>query len=389
MLFKAPVLSDEEKRVIQSILEMREALKYAVPPMRWSGYLRRNTFAQALRGSTSIEGYVVSVEDAIAAAAGQEPLNAEQETWAAIMGYRQAMTYVLQLSQDCRFKYNEGFIRSLHYMMLSYDLTKHPGNWRPGPIYVRDDSIQKVVYEGPEAEEVPTLMAAFVESLNDDSDSQMMVQAAMAHLNLAMIHPFSDGNGRMARCVQTLVLAREGILEPMFCSIEEYLGKNTREYYDVLSLVGQGSWHPVNDTRPWIRFNLTAHYRQAKTLLRRNTIYAKLWDELERMIGDRGLQERMIFALADAAMGFRVRNATYRVAAEVSDATAGTDLKTLAKEGLLLARGQRRGRYYEGSDLLKKVRKMVDEPQVEENPFEIALPETKPVNTTTWTRGQS
>jgi len=41
----------------------------------------------------------------------------------------------------------------------------------------------------------------------------------MAHLNLVMIHPFSDGNGRMARCLQTLVLGREGILEPEFSSL--------------------------------------------------------------------------------------------------------------------------------------------------------------------------
>ena len=52
----------------------------------------------------------------------------------------------------------------------------------------------------------------------------------MAHLNLAMIHPFSDGNGRLARCLQTLLLAREQIVSPVFSSIEEYLGQNTQAY---------------------------------------------------------------------------------------------------------------------------------------------------------------
>lgn len=181
MIFKTPIVQEIEKQVIEKILEMRSALKYSVPLMRWRGYLRRNTFAQALRGSNSIEGYLVSVEDAIAAADGQEPQDATQETWAAVMGYRQAMTYVIQLSKDPRFKHNEGFVRSLHYMMLCYDLSKNPGNWRPGAIYVRDDSIQKVVYEGPEAEGVPALMGDFIESLNNDTDSPMMVRAAMAH----------------------------------------------------------------------------------------------------------------------------------------------------------------------------------------------------------------
>jgi len=85
----------------------------------------------------------------------------------------------------------------------------------------------------------------------------------MAHLNLVMIHPFRDGNGRMARCLQSLVLARGGVLSPMFMSIEEYLGRNTHNYYNVLAQVGGGSWQPERDTRPWIRFILTAHLRQA------------------------------------------------------------------------------------------------------------------------------
>ena len=55
----------------------------------------------------------------------------------------------------------------------------------------------------------------------------------------------------------------------MFSSVEEYLGRNTQDYYDVLAEVGQAAWHPQNDARPWIRFMLTAHYRQAKTHLRR------------------------------------------------------------------------------------------------------------------------
>ncbi|NIA03686.1 MAG: hypothetical protein GWP12_04075 [Nitrospirae bacterium] len=75
-----------------------------------------------------------------------------------------------------------------------------------------------------------------VAALNEDvSDIPSMVRAGMAHLNLVMVHPFKDGNGRMARALQTLVLARERILAPQFSSIEEYLGRNTPAYYGVLA----------------------------------------------------------------------------------------------------------------------------------------------------------
>lgn len=312
--------------------------------------LRRNTLARAIRNSNSIEGYNVTAEDAIAAAEGQEPLDADRESWEAVTGYRTAMTFVLQLAKDPNFMYSEGFIRSLHFMMVQHDLSKNPGNWRPGAIYVRDESRGEVVYEGPDVEMVPGLIDELVEFLNGhDECPHSLIKGAMAHLNLAMIHPFSDGNGRMARCLQTLVLAREGILESEFSSIEEYLGRNTQDYYNVLAKTGEGAWHPRNSTREWIQFNLTAHFRQANTLLMRTRVMDLLWQEIEHMIAQQGLPERVIYAICDAAIGYRVRNASYRTLAEVSEIQASRDLKTAVDAGLLIPTGERRGRLYVGS----------------------------------------
>ena len=203
--------------VIEQVDSIRDNARSALrSPKRWYGLLRRSTFARNIRGSNSIEGYNVTQEDAIAAADGEEPLDAQSEAWGAVTGYRNAMTYVLQLSGDPHFQYGEGFIRSLHYMMLSYDLPRHPGSWRPGPIYVRDDEKHEVVYEGPDAALVPSLMAELFDSLNGGGDgAPVIIRAAMGHLNLVMIHPFSDGNGRMARCLQTLILARGGYSIPV------------------------------------------------------------------------------------------------------------------------------------------------------------------------------
>src|ERR1035441_9312189 len=125
MLFRTPLLNDREKTALEMVDGIRENVKYALrKPNRWLGQLRRNMFARAIRGSNSIEGYNVSAEDAIAAVEGEEPMDAERETWAAIKGYRDAMTYVLQLANDPHFVYGDGFVRSLHFMMINYDLTK-------------------------------------------------------------------------------------------------------------------------------------------------------------------------------------------------------------------------------------------------------------------------
>jgi Fic family protein len=355
MLFKAEKLTQAEKEVIGRIEEARKTLKYNLAtPRRWRGLLRRNTLARAVRGSNSIEGYNVTAEDAIAAVEGEEPLDATREAWLAVTGYRTAMTFVLQLTKDPNFIYNEGFIRSLHFMMLQHDLSKNPGNWRPGTIYVRNEANNEIVYEGPDVEKVAGLIEELIEYLNDDEDCpHPFVKGAMAHLNFVMIHPFSDGNGRMARCLQTLVLGRDGILEPEFSSIEEYLGRNTQDYYNVLARTGEGSWRPKNSPRLWIQFNLTAHFRQATTLVMRTKVMASLWQELELLLPRHGLPERLVNAVADGAIGYRVRNASYRNLAELNDVMASRDLKAAVDAGLLIPSGERRGRVYVGSPQVK------------------------------------
>lgn len=372
MLYQLHDLPAEYLGVVERVDEIRLRLRFLLQqqPARWTGLLRRSEFARAIQGSNSIEGFNVTVDDAVAAIEGEEPLIDERtEAWLAVRGYREAMTYILQLSDDAHFAHHEAMLRSLHYMMLSYDLGKHPGRWRPGVIYVRRESTNDIVYEGPDAALVPALMDELVKSLNASSSLPIMVRAALAHLNLVMIHPFSDGNGRMARALQTLVLAREGILSSAFSSIEEYLGRNTQDYYKVLAGVGQGAWHPERDPLPWIRFCLTAHYRQAETLLRRSQEAGRLWSELELEIKRRGLQERMVLALHDAAFGFRVRNTIYRKAAEVSDAVASRDLGQLVTAGLLVARGGKRGRFYLAGEWLKKVRADTRLVKVASDPF--------------------
>ncbi len=358
MIFLTPLLDDREGEVLAEIEQLRRSLRLYVAqlPRRWLGSLRRMTFARAVQGSNTIEGYVATLDDTAAVIAGAEPLEADTETRLALEGYRDAMTYVLQLAEDPHFRFDETLIRSLHFMMLRHNLSKNPGRWRPGSIFVRNEATGEVVYEGPDAPLVPDLIAELTAAVTSANASvPVIVRAAMAHLNLVMIHPFSDGNGRMARCLQTLVLAREAILEPPFASIEEYLGRNTLAYYDVLAEVGGGAWHPERDARPWLRFSLTAHFRQARTLLRRVKESEELWNLCAQKAQRARLPERVLPALFDAASGFRVRNVTYRAASdeELSEAMASRDLRAMAELGLLVAHGEKRGRYYTGSDSLK------------------------------------
>ncbi|MEV7966647.1 Fic family protein [Sphaerisporangium sp. NPDC088356] len=381
MLFATPELDERESAVLQQIEDAKQKLRHRLyEPRRWSGQLRRQAFARALQGSNSIEGYVARLDDAAAIAAGDEPLDASDETRLAIKGYSDAMTYVLQVAQEDDFAYTTQMIKSLHFMMTSYSLVNRPGRWRAGSIYVHDETEGRTVYEGPEVDEVAPLMEEFAATLSVENGygGPAVVRASMAHLNLVMIHPFKDGNGRMARCLQSLVLAREGVLSPIFMSVEEYLGRNTPAYYAVLAEVGQGSWNPGNDARPWLRFMLTAHLRQARTHLVRVRESERVWMGLERLAERYGLPERSLTVLFDAAMGFRIRNQTYRTALErsgegvITEATASRDLRQLADVKLLDPLGERRGRYYvAGVELISVRREVVQsrEPRDDSDPF--------------------
>lgn len=229
MVFQMPALGEDELEVLALLSEQREQLSDRVrEPKRWSGTLRRMAFARAVQGSNSIEGYNASLDDVVAAVEGEPTLDTEEETQQALGGYRDAMTYVLQIAGDQDLEVDEGLLKSLHFMMLKYDLAKNPGRWRPGPIFVHREATDEIVYEGPPSEEVPALIAEMLRELEAD-EPPVVVKAAMAHLNLTMVHPFSDGNGRMARCLQTLVLAlrlprRAGLLKHRGVSRAQHRG---------------------------------------------------------------------------------------------------------------------------------------------------------------------
>lgn len=379
MLFALPALDDREREVLGEIEKLKTALRFQLhEPRRWSGSLRRLSFARNIQGSNSIEGYDAALDDAAAVALGEEPLDADTETRLALEGYRNAMTYVLQLVQDPPVEVSEHLIKSLHFMMTHHDLKNRPGRWRHGAIYVRNDETGEIVYEGADVDAVPELMTELVATVNSPAEEPPLVRAAVAHLNLVMIHPFRDGNGRMARCLQSLILAANGTLSPVFLSIEEYLGRNTDAYYGVLRDVGAGTWNPAGDARPWVRFTLTAHLRQARTLQMRVRESERLWEEIERLAGASSLPERAIAVLFDAAMGLRVRNATYRAIAaemdeEISEQTASRDLRQFVASGLLVARGEKRGRHYVRGRLLHDTRqKIIDarNPRDNRDPFD-------------------
>ena len=108
MLFETPEPTEVELAVLSQIGDLKTKLRWQLnEPRRWFGSLRRMQFARAVQGSNSIEGYEAALDDAAAIDMGEEPLDADEETRLAVKGYRDAMTFVLQLAGEEEFAYSE------------------------------------------------------------------------------------------------------------------------------------------------------------------------------------------------------------------------------------------------------------------------------------------
>jgi Fic family protein len=174
----------------------------------------------------------------------------------------------------------------------------------------------------------------------------------MAHLNLVSIHPFRDGNGRLARIVQSLVLAKEGLLRPELVSIEPYLGRHTREYYAVLEGVQGPAFDPHRDASAWVEFCVEAHVSEATERRRWLEVAYARHDFCEQLGREQAYPERFVIALDQALLGLPLTNADYRREADIAGPTATQDLQRLRRDGWLDQEGGGRSvRYVAGRKL--------------------------------------
>ncbi|MEV5551831.1 Fic family protein [Streptomyces sp. NPDC052309] len=365
MLYATPLLDSDDLRVLDEIETMRHALWHmlrATP--HWTRQLRRNLTARAIAGSNTIEGYAATVDDVEALMSGEEPLETGEKTRAELEGYQRGMTYIQALADaGDDFRYDAGLLNGLHFMLQGHHLDKRPGRWRDDPVYVAspDDPLVPA-YTAPDQADVPALMSEFIDWLNEgDLEAPVHVRASMAHLNLVKIHPWKDGNGRMSRALSTLVFSREALMPPELSSIEEWLGRgqNTYAYYQVLEDVGGPHWSPERDTRPWIRFCLTAHHRQAQQAQRRFDVMSRAWTRLVEGVEATGLDERVVYALLPAFSDAKVRRTVYQQDADLSDQQAIRDIRELVARGWLVPHGKARARYYAPGPLMDPVREEI------------------------------
>jgi len=264
----------------------------------WLGRLRRQWRASSAESSIEIEGFSVPSGERLAITSGTESADPTDEDRMALASYARAMDHVGVMAADERFEWVERVVLDLHFDACYFQRDKHPGLYRKTGIAVTSAEGQPHAFVGPPPEEVGALMGAVTRWLSSgDLDAHLVVRAAMAHLHVVSVHPFEDGNGRISRVVQSLVLALGGLLAPEFVTIEEYLGERTDAYYAALQEVQGGSYQPQRDATPFVRLCVEAHLAQARRRLMQLDRAARRWSYLEGLVEERGWPDRLVVAL--------------------------------------------------------------------------------------------
>lgn len=316
-----------------------------VLPRRWQGRLRRDLEAEAVAASTSMEGVPVTVDEVRRILAGDQPPDVDAQDREFVEGYREAMSYVLRRADDETFQWNRELVVGIHDRVLAGRHSEGAGRVRTDrPAFVVNRLTGEQVFLPPPGENVSDLLDAACGRMEQEQPHPA-VGAAWVHVAVAAIHPFRDGNGRVARVLSSLAMYRGGFTRPEFTSLEEWWGRHRSDYYASFGSLGS-EFNPHANVTPFLRAHLGAQLSQIRALDARGRVEREIWTALEEVAEERSLHRRVSNALWDAFFGREVTAGYYRSLTDVSPPTATKDLGGAVSAGLLVAEGQRRGRRY-------------------------------------------
>jgi len=216
------------------------------------------------------------------------------------------------------------------------------GDWRGdegGPMQVVSGPMgrEKVHYTAPEASRLEEEMNKFIEWFNMDKSMEPVIKSAIAHLWFVSIHPFDDGNGRIARAIADTQLARADRTNQRFYSMSSQIMKSKKGYYDILESTQKGSMD-VSQWLVWYFERLTEALEATDEILSKILVKAKFW-ELHKTTQFNGRQVEMINKLQGEFVG-KLHSSKWAKMTKVHRDTARRDIQDLIEKGVLLDSGE-------------------------------------------------
>lgn len=238
--------------------------------------------------------------------------------------------YLLPLSKERLFGWHSCLFPTGWSGMYKIEV----GQWRTGEMQIVSGAMgkEKIHYEAIPAQNLEQEMEIFLDWLNDNKNLDLVLKAAIAHFWFIIIHPFDDGNGRIARAITDLLLSRSDKSNYRFYSVSSQILVQKKEYYEVLKKV-QHSTGDITEWIVWFFGCLKNALHQTEKSLEKVVFKSEFWKKYEQIsINER--QRLMLNKLLDGFDG-KLKTSKWAKITKVSADTALRDIKDLIEKGIL------------------------------------------------------
>ncbi len=208
------------------------------------------------------------------------------------------------------------------------------GCYRKGEMQVVSGPMgkEKIHYQAPSPDQVKQEMDLLLSWISDESKIDAVIKAAIAHFWFIIIHPFDDGNGRIARALSDMLLAYSEESSQRFYSLSNQIHTEKKAYYEILQKVQ----HSSGDITEWLDWFLNCLYRALQTTeeaMKRILRKAAFWD-IHKDTALNNRQRLMLNKLLDGFEG-KLKSSKWAKIAKCSPDTALRDIKDLVEKGIL------------------------------------------------------
>jgi Fic family protein len=325
----------------------REVIMNAALVPAWEAKFRKEAAERFIHHGTHLEGNPLSEEEVKDVLEGEEVIARDRDIQE-ILNYRNVLKFIDDIAgeiKSTRYRISIEAILEIHRLTTERILPPDSsGQFRARQVVVRNSKTGQISYTPPPAVEVPYLIEDLVNWINSEEarETHPILKAGIIHYELARIHPFTDGNGRVARAVATLVMFLDGYDIRKFFSLEEYFDENPMDYYLTLQAVSNQLVLDTHerDLTPWLEYfveGVAIELNRVKERVQRISADARVKDKLGSQIM---LNERQMMLMEYLHRHKTMTNKDFRkIFPDYSDDTVLRELKFLRKKGLVKKEG--------------------------------------------------
>ncbi len=335
-------ISNKILKLIGTIEAAKEVIENAPLVPAWEAKFREDALVRTVHHGTHIEGNELNFSEAGQVLAGAKIVGRDRDIQE-VLNYRNVLKFIEGYDKQ---EITQEAIKHIHslttYRLLAEDVV---GEYRKTQVVVKNAQTGEITFRPPPAIEVPFLMEAFLGWFNTESvDTHPILKAGMVHYEIVRIHPFLDGNGRLARALATLVLFLHQYDIKRFFSLEEYYDREPLHYYEAL----QGVVKNDGNVTSWLEYfseGLAIELTRVKEKVKSLSTDLKI----KKSFGGQqlSLTERQIKVVEYIQEnGFLQNKAFFELFPMVSDDTVLRELKDLLQKGIVVKEGTTKGARY-------------------------------------------